>query len=543
MITKVKNVELIGKKSEIVNSDGHVEYDMYLVKVTFDDGKVRKVRTFSEPGTLDENNKADVRRFIFARLDGLIEDSGRTNYLFLGRMLPPGDKYVADRFYDVDGEEAFEVFERNVYNIRDAVDALEAQKKEAKKVKKSKSKEKTQTKKDQKSSDEELKTRKEEPKTLEKNPPFRTRKFPERKEEPFVSKFGKKTEAPPKEPVRRATFLPTPKRYVLGDVHGFYGSYIEAMRSMTSFDTCFINGDVIDRGEDGVKILEDIMRRNKYQNAGPRVRFLMGNHEMQMAKTIDIVENHKLDFKDIANYIEVGRWSYFKNTTLSENRVLEGKINRAPYEEKELQDNLETIKIQDRKLQAAKKYAAESHKNVSEDEARLLYIWLHCNGGLPTLRSYLNLPDQRREAIRLFLDESPVMLKTTTSNQKFIISHASPYGDESVIKRFEEYPDCHIQYKEIKHSWGVIHDILEKRENGAAVEMWGKAGYKVIYGHTPQQGEIYRDKTGYGVNIDAGCGHGRKLALYCLDDERVQYFDQKVESEKAKPVFDGHEDR
>ena len=73
--------------------------------------------------------------------------------------------------------------------------------------------------------------------------------------------------------------------------------------------------------------------------------------------------------------------------------------------------------------------------------------------------------------------------------------------------------------------------------------MWGKAGYKVIYGHTPQQGEIYRDKTGYGVNIDAGCGHGRKLALYCLDDERVQYFDQKVESEKAKPVFDGHEDR
>lgn len=543
MVTKVKNAELIGKKSEIVNSDGHVEYDMYRIKVTFDDGKVRKVRVFSEPGTLDENNKADVRRFIFSRLDGLIEDSGRTNYLFLGRMLPPGDKYVADRFYDVNGEEAFEVFERDVYDIRDVVERLEAQKKEAKKMKKSKSKEKTQTKKDQKSRDEELKTRKEEPKTLEKNPPFRTRKFPERKEEPYVRKFGKKTETPQREPVRRATFLPTPKKYVLGDVHGFYGSYIEAMRSMTSFDTCYINGDVIDRGEDGIKILEDVIRRTKYQNSGPRVKFLIGNHEMQMAKCIDIIENYGLDFYDIANYIEVGRWVYFRNTTLSDNKVLQGKINRAPYEEKEYKSNLEILKVQERRLQNAKEYASKSHKGVTESDARLLYIWTTLNGGLPTLRGYLNLPDSRKEVIRSFLDESAVMLKTSVLDKKVVIAHASPSMGEDLIQQFEQHPECNMKYKEIKNSWNLIQEILEKRDNRAAVEMWGKAGYKVIYGHTPQKGEIYRDETGYGVNIDAGCGHGRKLALYCLDDERVQYFDQKVESEKAKPVFDGHEDR
>lgn len=549
MITKVKSAELIGTKSEIVDGDGHVEYDMYLIKVTFDDGKVRKVRAFSEPGTLDENNKADVRRFIFARLDGLIEDTGRTNYLFLGRMLPPGDKYVADRYYDVDGEEAFEVFERYVYDLRNLIKRDEAQRKEAKKAKKaqkakeSKTKKKTKTKKEQKSNDEELKTRKEEPKTLEKNPPFRTKKFPEGKEEPQVRKFGPKIETPPEEPVRRARFLPTPKKYVLGDVHGFYGSYIEAMRSMTSFDTCFINGDVIDRGEDGIKILEDIMRRTKYQNSGPRVSFLMGNHEMQMAKAIDIIEDKKLDFYDVSNYVEVGRWSYFRNSTLKENRVLEGKINRAPYEEKELQRNLKTLKVHAQRLKEAKKYASTSHKNVSEDEARLLYIWIHLNGGYSTIKSYLNLPESRRKAIRSFLDESPVMVKTLAANKKFVISHAAPYDAVDMINRFESYPECHLKYKEIKHSWDMIYDLLEKRDNGAAVELWGKAGYRVIYGHTPQQGTITKDSTGYGVNIDAGCGHGRKLALFCLDDEKVQYFDQKAESEKIKPVFDGYEGR
>lgn len=543
MVTKVKNAELIGKKSEIVNSDGHVEYDMYRIKVTFDDGKVRKVRVFSEPGTLDENNKADVRRFIFSRLDGLMEESERTNYLFLGRMLPPGEKYVADRFYDVNGEEAFEVFERDVYDIRDVVERLEAQKKEAKKMKKSKSKEKTQTKKDQKSRDEELKTRKEEPKTLEKNPPFRTRKFPERKEEPYVRKFGKKTEAPQREPVRRATFLPTPKKYVLGDVHGFYGSYIEAMRSMTSFDTCYINGDVIDRGEDGIKILEDVIRRTKYQNSGPRVKFLMGNHEMQMAKCIDIIENYGLDFYDIANYIEVGRWVYFRNTTLSDNKVLQGKINRAPYEEKEYKSNLEILKVQERRLQNAKEYASKSHKGVTESDARLLYIWTTLNGGLPTLRGYLNLPDSRKEVIRSFLDESAVMLKTSVLDKKVVIAHASPCMGEDLIQQFEQHPECNMKYKEIKNSWNLIHEILEKRDNRSAVEMWGKAGYKVIYGHTPQKGEIYRDETGYGVNIDAGCGHRNRLALYCLNDEKVRYYDEKAEIEPLKPVFDGHEDR
>ncbi len=42
------------------------------------------------------------------------------------------------------------------------------------------------------------------------------------------------------------------KTYVIGDIHGMYGSYIEIMKRMTSKDHLIILGDVIDRGTGGI---------------------------------------------------------------------------------------------------------------------------------------------------------------------------------------------------------------------------------------------------------------------------------------------------
>lgn len=62
--------------------------------------------------------------------------------------------------------------------------------------------------------------------------------------------------------------------YVMSDLHGEYDKYI-AMLDRIQFsiqDTLYIIGDVIDRGEHGVKILRDMMSR---ENVYP----ILGNHE------------------------------------------------------------------------------------------------------------------------------------------------------------------------------------------------------------------------------------------------------------------------
>ena len=62
--------------------------------------------------------------------------------------------------------------------------------------------------------------------------------------------------------------------YAMSDIHGCYDKY-QAMLSEISFkpaDTLYILGDVIDRGPDGIKILQDMYMR-------PNVFPILGNHE------------------------------------------------------------------------------------------------------------------------------------------------------------------------------------------------------------------------------------------------------------------------
>lgn len=69
--------------------------------------------------------------------------------------------------------------------------------------------------------------------------------------------------------------------YALSDVHGHYNKY-SAMLEKINFgddDTLYVLGDVIDRGNDGIKILLDILCR-------PNVVMLMGNHETMMLDTL-----------------------------------------------------------------------------------------------------------------------------------------------------------------------------------------------------------------------------------------------------------------
>ena len=62
--------------------------------------------------------------------------------------------------------------------------------------------------------------------------------------------------------------------YAMSDLHGCYDKYIKMLEKInfSDNDTLYILGDIVDRGPDGIKILQDIMQRIN-------VVALMGNHD------------------------------------------------------------------------------------------------------------------------------------------------------------------------------------------------------------------------------------------------------------------------
>ena len=70
--------------------------------------------------------------------------------------------------------------------------------------------------------------------------------------------------------------------YVTSDLHGYpFEKFMELLKTanFTDNDFCFILGDVIDRGDDGIKYLEWLMVQ-------PNVELLLGNHEAMMMSNL-----------------------------------------------------------------------------------------------------------------------------------------------------------------------------------------------------------------------------------------------------------------
>lgn len=74
--------------------------------------------------------------------------------------------------------------------------------------------------------------------------------------------------------------------YVISDVHGCFALFrrmLERIRFSDS-DTLYLLGDVVDRGPDGISVLQDVMRRDN-------VVMLLGNHEDMFRRVIQHREN------------------------------------------------------------------------------------------------------------------------------------------------------------------------------------------------------------------------------------------------------------
>ena len=49
--------------------------------------------------------------------------------------------------------------------------------------------------------------------------------------------------------------------YAVSDLHGCYDKYRKLLERLTSDDSLYILGDIVDRGSEGMKILLDLINR------------------------------------------------------------------------------------------------------------------------------------------------------------------------------------------------------------------------------------------------------------------------------------------
>lgn len=309
------------------------------------------------------------------------------------------------------------------------------------------------------------------------------------------------------------------KTYVFSDVHGMYGSYIEVMSKMTPNDTVIILGDVIDRGSGGIKILQDIIRRKKDRKNNPEIIFMMGNHEMQFLHTIDADKKYKFTSKEldiICKYMDADR-EYREEDDI--NRYWKRRFYESSFQR--LQDD----------------------KELSTEDAENIYIWLNLNHGKSTWNDYVALKDIKKQDkditkddIYNFLLNAYVILPKTIKNRDYLFVHAMPPDDQQMLydikrtKKAYKYLEC----REDNELLDKIYFMLQERDIKTYIQAKQAGFYRTICGHTPNfDGKIEQDKDDSYIRIDSACSYAlegwpkSKLALYCVDDDTVQYIDAK----------------
>lgn len=522
-ILKKEDVDL--EKVKINAKALHVDnYDMYYVYLPMKDGSKRKVRVFTDAGTLPPIDSDEIRQLLMPHLDeirdffinrlfgtdGLVAQQNRDDFIYLG-----GDLLQNDKSKDVKvGEKSFK---DNLFELKMKVFSLEKSKKE-------------QTFSDVPKRPIQTVYANQETSKPSIRTPFQSLV---NIQSPHVDVSQDRTKGTIKAPRSQSSYVDfsqdrskskTPKEskqkkgknYVISDIHGMYGSYIEAMRKMTPNDHIYILGDVIDRGKNGIKILKDIMERSKDRAHNPEITFLLGNHEMQFLQTISIMMRKGLKKSDILTIL---------NRATAKKRLGWFELEKGNVPE---QDIVKCKKTYERYNAEVNKLVRE--KSLTNFDVKLITIWLGDNHGLQTFNDfiqseYVKTPKDHQEMYS-FLMHSDVLLSKTIKGQDYLFVHAVPPREESLIH------DLHTTnrgytVKDLKPE--QYEFVLQSRDRKTFRDA-KREGFITICGHEPEIGSIVKDKDDGFIRVDAGCGsrnYNSKLALYCIDDGKVQYIEER----------------
>lgn len=306
------------------------------------------------------------------------------------------------------------------------------------------------------------------------------------------------------------------KTYVVSDIHGMYGSYIDIMKKMTKKDHLIILGDVIDRGTGGIRIIQDIIKRNQNKQNNPEITFLLGNHEMQFLETVVTMIKRGLHKEEIMT-------------------IMRRKFARAQAGYYSLYNDANSRKEQERWKKEFDKYNLDyqkliTDKGLTKSELNNIDIWLNSNRGNTTIFDFLKggivRGAQEQNEIFKFLYNSYVVLPQNINGKDYLFVHSMPPKDPKMIINMKQTGEG---YKLADLTSEQYEFMLQEREN-STYEQAKKYGFTTICGHTPELGTIVRDDNKGFIRIDSGCGHKQKkskLALYCVDDDSVEYYDER----------------
>ncbi len=294
------------------------------------------------------------------------------------------------------------------------------------------------------------------------------------------------------------------KHYVVSDLHGMYGTYLDVIHSITDEDTLYILGDVIDVGQHGIKILQDIMKR-------PNVRLLLGDHEWRFMKCFRIMREHDLSVREMSIY-----------TRKSE---LTRKKEEGIMSAQSAKDGMEEVAKQ------LKSNGFIEKEDISPSDLAEIGAWIKA-GGMPTLRAFDALPKEEQDKIMDYLSNAIIIGFLNIDGKKECLVHSAPYDQKVFLThlgrvKYEEF----IRYNEIIGLNSKIvsqfiegctergQDQFRPRRTSSFAEMH-KIGFETLYGHTPQAGQATKCVRDGSICLDIS---DSGAALYCVEDGLVRY--------------------
>ncbi len=291
------------------------------------------------------------------------------------------------------------------------------------------------------------------------------------------------------------------KNYICSDIHGMKGSYENALKQLKDDDKLYILGDAIDRGDEGIQILIDIMQHSGEQGKKPKIEYIIGNHDLMFIENMETIMKHKIGIK---NQADLDLWPQFEKLCYElELARLGGEEGRTEFD---------TIKKKITWL-----------KDISFEEMLVLAEHIY-NDGRHTIFNFMRMKDNVQEQLYNFMENCYIQKQINIEGKNYVITHAAPIpvptknNQGITLKQARSMIQSNATTNIQKDKRG-LYDYISARGTQAVKEWqkWHQKGYYTICGHTPKRGTPDIDYNLGRIIIDTETAYNGDLALVNID--------------------------
>ena len=154
--------------------------------------------------------------------------------------------------------------------------------------------------------------------------------------------------------------------YVVSDVHGYYNLFMNVLSKVgfSDSDYLWLIGDAIDRGPDGIRILQYVMNHNNMD-------LIIGNHELMMLNSVSQQGNILCDGPDASIWLGAnGGW-----TTLEGYKSLSPEDRLSLLEWLKTRYVIKTLEINESKYCLSHSFYNTECENKRYNELNYLDVW------------------------------------------------------------------------------------------------------------------------------------------------------------------------